>query len=456
MRAVRFASLLLAVSFVTGMLDAAAASGDLDTTFGPGLNGYRVYYFDLGGNNADTSQVVLTQANGNIVLVGRAIDGASSGRIALVGLLSSGGLDSMFGSGGSTTFALASGPYNAAIPYINAAALDAQGRILVAGDSASDDCSYVARFTTNGTIDASFGTGGVYVACPPSGHYIRFMDITTDANSRPVIAGTYATLSGDFVTNSQFLAARLTTTGALDPAFNSGALYTKSIGLVADSKDHAGAVVLDSAGRIYIGGGAQTDSNRDAIVVLRLTSAGAADTTCASSGWNTLGAVIDSGFVATSAVFRDAHHLVLVGTSFSQSGPAQTGVAYSNMDADNCAPGSGGVLMSAMTGTAGRAVAASDGAVYISYSQALSNTPGSAMYAGIFAIFNPLPWNDTFTGINPGQSTRGTGIKLVGGRPLQAMLAQYSGDDYDFAVARFQNDRIFYSNIERDGAKSTP
>ena len=35
-------------------------------------------------------------------------------------------------------------------------------------------------------------------------------------------------------------------------------------------------------------------------------------------------------------------------------------------------------------------------------------------------------------------------------------LAQYSGEDYDFAVARFQNDRIFYANFDRDGAKATP
>ncbi|GAA0720786.1 hypothetical protein [Dokdonella soli] len=451
-----FIRISLLVFAAIGADGALAASGDLDTTFGPVLNGYATYAFDLGGNKADTSQVVLTQANGNIVLVGRAIDSATSGRIALVRLQPTGVVDSTFGSGGSATFSLVSGSYTAAIPYVNAAALDTQGRILVAGDTANDQCSYVARFTANGVIDGSFATGGVYVACPSSGHYIRFMDVAVDSSDRPVLAGTYATLSGDFVASSQYLALRLTAAGQSDPTFNGGAIYTQSIGLVVGGKDHAGAVMLDRAGRIYLGGGAQTASNDDAEVVLRLTAAGAPDTTCTSSGWVDLGATADSGFVATSVVQRDAHHVVLVGTWYAQSGPAQNGIAYADMDADTCAAGVSGITVPATTATAGRAIAASDGAVYISYSQLTSNVAGAPWYAGILALYDALPWNDSFTGIYSNQSTYGTGITLVGGKPLQAMLAQYSGEDYDFAVARFQNDRIFYANFERDGAKSTP
>ena len=101
-------------------------------------------------------------------------------------------------------------------------------------------------------------------------------------------------------------------------------------------------------------------------------------------------------------------------------------------------------------------MAASDGTVYLSYSQRFSNEAGSAWYAGIFALYAPLPWSDSFSGIYSGKSTFGTGIALAGGKPLQARQAQYDGDDYDFAVARFQNDRIFYANHERDGAKASP
>ncbi|MEO7325893.1 MAG: hypothetical protein ABIW82_13795 [Dokdonella sp.] len=450
---IRLASIIVGIK---GLAAARAASGDLDTTFGPLLTGYSIRAFDLGGNNADTGQVLLTQSNGYIVLVGRATDGVSSGRIALTRLGPGGLVDSSFGSAGSASFSLVSGTYSAAIPYVNSAALDSLGRIIVVGDTANDDCSYVARFTNNGSIDASFGAGGVQVACPSSGHYIRFMDVAVDSTDRPVIGGTYAELSGDFVSSSMYLAARLTSAGVPDPTFNNGAMYAQSIGLTTSSKDRAGAIALDRSGRIYLGGGAETASNRDDLVILRLTPSGIADTTCGASGHADVGAVANSGFVATGLVFRDAHHLSLVGTWFDEADPSQSGIAYSEMDADTCAPGSTGLTIPATTAMAGRVVAASDGAVYVSYSQAQSNSPGSLWYAGILALFDPLPWSDAFTGINSGQSTYGTGIGLASGKPLQLMLDQVNGQDYDFAAARFQNDRIFYANFDRDGAKATP
>lgn len=445
---------LLLVAF--GAAAAHAGSGDLDTAFGFSGAGYATHAFDLGGNDADTSQAVLVQPGGGIVLAGRVIDSASSSRIALTRFSADGLLDASFGSGGSTTLVLASGPYSAAYPYVNSAALDTQGRIVVVGDTADDDCSYAARFTANGAPDASFGNGGVFAICPSSGRYLRFMDVTVDAAGRPVIAGTYGVLSGDLVIESRYLAARLTTAGALDPSFNGGAMYTQSIGLTANSKDHAATVALDHAGRIYVGGGAETASNRDDLVVLRLTAAGAADTSCGGHGWANIGGAAGEGFVATGMAFRDAHHLVLAGTSFDLNDSSKTGILHAEMDADMCSQVWISSVIPATAATAGRAVAASDGTVYLSYSQRFSDQAGSAWYAGILALYAPLPWSDSFTGIYSGKSTYGTGIALVGGKPLQAMQAQYDGDDYDFAVARFQNDRIFYANQERDGAKASP
>jgi uncharacterized delta-60 repeat protein len=449
---IRLALLLVA----SGAAAAHADSGDLDTAFGLFGAGYATHAFDLGGNKADTSQAVLVQPGGGIVLVGRVIDSASSGRIALARFTADGLLDGSFGSSGSTTLALASGPYSAAYPYVNSAALDAQGRIVVVGDTADDDCSYAARFTANGAPDASFGIGGVFAICPSSGRYLRFMDVTIDTAGRPVIAGTYGVLNGDLVTESLYLAARLTTAGALDPSFNGGAMYTKSIGLTANSKDHAATVALDHAGRIYIGGGAETGSNRDDLVVVRLTAAGVADSSCSGRGWADIGGSVGEGFVATGMVFRDAHHLVLAGTSFDLSDSSKTGITHAEMDADTCSQVWISSVIPATVSTAGRAVAASDGTVYLSYSQRFSNQAGSAWYAGILALYAPLAWNDSFTGIYAGKSTYGTGMALVGGKPLQAMQAQYDGEDYDFAVARFQNDRIFYANQERDGVKASP
>jgi len=449
------ASLVLAIALPA----AHAANGDLDSTFYFGF-GYQTYAFDLGngGNDADYTRAALVQGNGDIVLVGRSISGANSAVIALARLLGDGSPDSSFNNNaGNTTVSLVSGLYSSANPYVNAAALDGQGRILVTGDTATDDCSYIARFSANGVLDTGFGTGGAYVACPTTGHYIRFLDIAVDTSDRPVVAGTYATLNGDFVSSSQLLALRLTSSGQSDASFNGGNLFTKSIGYVANSKDRAGAVAFDGSGRIYLGGSAQA-ATYDSEIVMRLTTAGVADPGCGSGGVVNVGATANSDFFPTAIVLRDAHHVFLAGTYTDRSNVTSSGIAYAQMDADTCAPGSGGVTIPASgSATAARAAAASDGAVYLSYSQLTSSQAGSPWRSDVLAFYDTLPYNGQLYGIYTAQnqSSYGEGIAIMNGRPLQALQQQNNGADYDYAVARFENDRIFYGNQERDGAKAT-
>ncbi len=455
MRASRLLAPLLCVASLF-IATADAANGDLDTAFNSPF-GYSTYAFDLGngGNNADYTQAVLVQSNGNIVLVGRSISGASSDVIGLTRLLPDGSHDVSFGTSGATTFPLASGVYSSAEPYVNAAALDAQGRILVTGDTATDQCSYVARFTANGVIDNSFGTNGVYVTCPPNGFSTRFSDIAVDGSNRPVVAGVYATLNGDFIISSDLLAYRLTSAGQSDLTFNGGSFFKRSVGYVLNSRDRAGALAIDSAGRIYLGGSAQS-ATYDSEIVLRLTSAGAADNSCGSTGVANLGAVANSSFFPTAVLLRDAHHVFLAGTYTDKSNVTQSGIAFAEMDADTCAPGSSGITSPASgSATAARAIAASDGAVYLSYSQLTLAQAGSPRLSAIQAFYDTLPYNGSLYGIYSSQNSYGQGINLIGGRPLQALEQQYSGTDYDYAVVRFQNDRIFYGNFDRDGAKST-
>ena len=445
-----------AVAFVLPSVH--AANGNLDSTFNFGV-GYQTFFYDLGngGNNADYTRAALVQHNGDIVLVGRSISGATSAVISLARLLPDGSIDTSFNGGtGRTTFALNSGLYHSDDPYVEAAARDSQDRILVAGDTATDDCSYVARFLANGAIDASFGTGGVYVACPTSGHYIRYLDIGVDTSDRPVVAGAYANLSGDFVTSSALLALRLTTSGAPDPGFNGGSMFTKSIGYVMNSKDRAGAVAFDGSGRIYLGASAQ-GASYDSEIIMRLTSAGAADTSCGAAGVANIGAAANSDFFPTAIVLRDAHHVFLAGT-YTDRSDASTGLSFAEMDADTCAPGSSGVTAPASrAATAARAAAASDGAVYLSFSQLTSTARGSPWRSDVIAFYDTLPYTGQFFGVytDNNQSSYGEGIAIVSGRPLQALQQQYNGADYDYAVARFENDRIFYGNLERKGAKAT-
>ncbi|MBO9663164.1 hypothetical protein [Dokdonella sp.] len=433
---------------------ALAANGDVDPTFNAPF-GYDLQPFDLGGNNADSIVAVLPQPGGKLVMVGRAVNGTNSAVIALKRLNADGTYDPSFNAGaGYSTFALASGTYQSALPYANAAAIDAQGRVVVAGSTATDDCSYAARFTADGAVDATFGAGGVYVDCPATGHRITYWDVAIDASGRPVLAGRHADTSGDLTLRSSLFVRRLTNTGHTDATFHGGSAYLRSVGDVADSLDAAGAIAVDSSGRIVVGGSAQ-GASYDSLVLLRLTGAGMPDASCGADGLVHLGAAANSDAFATAIVLRDAHHAFLAGT-YTDRTTAGSGLAYAEMDADTCAPGSSGIVAPASgAARSGRAVAASDGAVYLSYSQLTSTQAGSPWAAGVLAFYDTLPYGGQLYTIVAGMSSYGQGIALSGGRPLQALQQQRGGSDYDYAVVRFANDRIFYANFERDGAKST-
>lgn len=432
---------------------ASFASAGVDTSFNAPF-GYNIQSFNLGGNHADFIETALPQADGKIVMAGYAVSGASQSKIALKRLLANGAYDPGFNGAGYTAVALVSGPYVAAFPYVNAAALDAQGRILVAGSTADDFCSYVGRFTANGALDSTFGAGGFYVECPAAGHGVTYWDIAVDTANRPVVTGRYVDTNGDLSLRSSILVRRLTTAGAPDATFNSGNAYLRSIGDVANSHDAGGAITFDGAGRIYVGATAE-GASRDSMIVLRLTTAGIGDAGCGAAGAVHVGSFASSNVFPSAIVLRDAHHVFVAGTTTDRNTSANS-IGYAELDADNCAPGSTGSTSPASGHLrSGRAVAASDGAVYLSYSQPLSSQPGSAWAAAVISLYNDLPYIGSLYEIATNLNTYGEGIALSGGRPLQALQQQMNGEDYDYAVVRYDNDRIFYSGFDRDGLKLT-
>ncbi len=80
-------------------------AGVLDTTFG--VKGVSTVPFNIGGGNVDTAEAIAVQPNGKIVLVGEAQTGTAAGPVyAVARLTSSGVLDTTFGVGGKETFAV--------------------------------------------------------------------------------------------------------------------------------------------------------------------------------------------------------------------------------------------------------------------------------------------------------------------------------------------------------------
>ena len=130
--------------------------GTPDATFG---NGGQVSTDFLGLE--DDAFSVLIQPDGKIVAVGSANDPATFYDFAAVRYLSNGTLDTTFGVAGKVHTDFGDQNFDRA----RSAALQPDGRIVAAGFAISQNGGVqnfaVARYTSNGVLDTSFGTDGM-------------------------------------------------------------------------------------------------------------------------------------------------------------------------------------------------------------------------------------------------------------------------------------------------------
>ena len=194
------------------------SSGTLDETFGVGGKAIT----DLGGHDLATQLLLLP--DGKLVAVGETASFGSD--IALVRYLPDGSLDPTFGSGGKVLT-------NIGAPHVfdhgDDALLTPEGKIVVTG--ASFPKLVLARYLPDGTLDPTFGTGGI--ASPIDG---EAWGVAQQSDGKLV------------VTTGRLAAARLTADGALDSTFGTGAIA--DAGLTGAGR----ALALDGAGHIIVGG----------------------------------------------------------------------------------------------------------------------------------------------------------------------------------------------------------
>lgn len=167
-----------------------------------------------------------------------------AGSTKVVRLLANGRVDRGFGSRGVVAI-----PPLPGVSFVLAGvAVDSHGRVLVAGSvrplptSTSLDplrsSAAVMRFTADGSLDPTFGSGGVLVTdlgfeapSVPTGKYpgtaVGVRSIAVDSGNRAVITGgavVKASTCGPTGTLSTAYVARLTETGALDSSFDGDGL----------------------------------------------------------------------------------------------------------------------------------------------------------------------------------------------------------------------------------------
>lgn len=187
------------------------------------------------------------------------------------------GLDTTFGNGGITTLGLGAGD-----DLANAAAMQADGKILVAGYSWNETNNdfLVGRFQNFGGADPYFG--GLQSTAIGSGEdYGRAIAVQSDG--KVLVAGT--SHNG---TNYDFALARYLTDGNLDYSFGTLGRVTTPIGT---GNDYARSLTIQSDGKIVVAGYAQVGATTD-MAVARYLDTGALDTSFSADGKTTLGTTL--------------------------------------------------------------------------------------------------------------------------------------------------------------------
>ena len=154
-----------------------------------------------------------------------------------------GSLDPTFGTGGVVTTNF--GGENNTIA--NAAAIQGDGKILVAGsipNSQGFGEAGVARYNTNGSLDSSFGTGGIVVTSQPDP--LGLFGIAVQSNGEIVVGG-----AGFLSVN----AIRYHTNGSLDTSFGKGGIASVRPFPPTAFDASTGGLALQPDGKILVAAG---------------------------------------------------------------------------------------------------------------------------------------------------------------------------------------------------------
>ena len=234
------------------------SDGSLDTTFG--AEGRVVT--DFGG--MELASAIAIQLDGKIVVAGGLIPFWKT-RGVLARYNSNGSLDASFGVGGRAPDVAAARFY--------AVGIQPDGRIVAAGGAGpaggGGDFA-LSRFNADGSVDTSFGSGGLVTTHFSGEDLINKIAILADG--KIIAAGNADELTYGCDGNPDFALARYNSDGSLDMSFgNAGKLVTDFVGF----QDRAEDVVIQTDGKIVVAGSMTHDYNptRGDSALARYTSA---------------------------------------------------------------------------------------------------------------------------------------------------------------------------------------
>jgi uncharacterized delta-60 repeat protein len=307
------------LAFINGALDFALVrynlDGTLDSSFGSG--GMVTSPFDFPGSFDRVTSMVL-QPDGKIVLAGSTVAN-SLANFALARYNSNGTLDATFGTGGTVTTNF--GQVSAEAWSV---AIQADGKIVAAGEAninGGEDFA-LARYNSNGTLDATFGTGGKVTTAFPGqgGTSLTFSFALAVQPDGKIVAAGYTEIgacvfNGLDVPCFDFALARYNSNGTLDASFGTGGRVTTDF---AGPNDQASSVAIQPDGRIVVAGAVGAYVNRGFDFGLaRYNSNGTLDASFGTGGKATTDFAGFDDLPSSIALQGDGKIVVVGQTSFS-------------------------------------------------------------------------------------------------------------------------------------------
>lgn len=281
--------------------------GSLDTSF----DGDGKFIADFAMSD-DGATGVVVQADGKIL-----VTGYSNNEFALLRLNSNGSVDSTFDGDGKLVTHIGAMAENAS--YASAVALQADGKIVVAGKSASSGPYEFAlvRYNSDGSLDTTFSDDGIVTTSFGSNQDLAY-SLVIQPDGKIVVAGN--SMSGNF----DFSLARYNADGTLDDSFDLDGKVTSDLGM----DEFGTTVTLHADGKILVGGYIDGDFG-----ILRYNTDGSLDTSFGDDG-RVITDVENGNDNPVSILVQADGKILLGGSSVNTSDGIKTNFVFVRYNAD--------------------------------------------------------------------------------------------------------------------------
>jgi uncharacterized delta-60 repeat protein len=417
---------------------ALSAEGDLDVTFGK----TGIVTFNSGNNDAVSA--VAVQSDGKLVIAGTASNGLNSD-VLILRLNSDGTPDAAFGEAGTVTFNSSANASDAG----KALAVQLDGKIIVAGAASNgvDNDALILRLNSDGTLDTTFGVGGVTTFNGGGSDAANGLAIRSDG--KIVISG--QSFNG---ANNDCLVIRLNSDGSPDTTFGTAGVFLYNGG----GSDICNAVAVSSDGRTAAVGRTSVGTNND-VLVIRLHSNGSRDLSFSADGVATFNSGANGGDAGNAAAIQPDGKILVAGQTFNGSNSDALVLRYSTVGTLDPAFGTDGVVTfnSGANGddaframrlqTNGAVVVAGQGANIRNHDILIARMNRDGTFDTTFSTDGITRYN----GVADGEDS-GNAVALQPDGKIVVAGTSFNGRNNDALVLRFAADGGLDLSFSEDGA----